>query len=178
MTTKPAKSPAKVRNPLLAKRMKDAMALDGEKHTQQWIVEEVRRLMEPLEPGEEFKLSQANLSKLCRGEVERSDWTPHVAKALNVDAFWLATGRGEARQPSTTGLTPKQIGIAKSLGSIRSDVAISIEMMINTLAVALNPAMMAKMAEDLQNGHATQKKRIEADPNSRAAARKTVKAKG
>lgn len=43
--------------------------------------------------------SQANISKLESGTATGSEYTAHLARALRVDAYWLATGEGSADLP-------------------------------------------------------------------------------
>jgi len=43
--------------------------------------------------------TQANISKLESGEATGSEYTAHLARALSVDAYWLATGKGDPQLP-------------------------------------------------------------------------------
>jgi transcriptional regulator with XRE-family HTH domain len=45
--------------------------------------------------------SQANISKLESGVATGSEFTAQLARALRVDAYWLATGEGDPALPGT-----------------------------------------------------------------------------
>lgn len=54
--------------------------------------------------------SQANISKLESGAATGSEFTAHLARALRVDAYWLATGEGDPRMKAglPAVLTPEE----------------------------------------------------------------------
>lgn len=166
---KARKTPKKPVNPALGKRMNEAMALanDGEGVSQNKLVEMVRRLMgAEHDPG--FKLSQAGVQKICAGRVERSDYIPHIAKALNVDAFWLATGRGEMRECAPS-LAPRHLALIQSYLALPKELRLPIRQLIEVSRTLMNPAKLAE--QDKRFIEASAKLRAEPAPQE-ASSRK------
>jgi transcriptional regulator with XRE-family HTH domain len=73
--------------------------------------------------------SQANISKLEKGEASGSEFTVHLALALGVDPVWLATGEGEPEpKGGAMSLLPPQeqalIGLFRGLTASQQEEAV------------------------------------------------------
>jgi transcriptional regulator with XRE-family HTH domain len=90
----------------LAQRVKQARKNAG--FTQQELVKEVNRLTKfetmGAEPG---AFTQAQVSDLERGKVNRSSYLPHIAVACRVSAAWLLFGFEPVNADYEVPLAPK-----------------------------------------------------------------------
>lgn len=143
-----AKTLKTARNEPLKLRMVAAMArTDGAPWTQMEIVEAVRRAMGA--EAEDVKLSQANISKVCRGEVARSDWVPHIAHVLGVDAFWLATGVGKREPNGADPIEPRHRALLRNYLDLPKELRLPIRQLIEINHSLLHPEKTAEIDQRL-----------------------------
>jgi hypothetical protein len=129
--------------------MAEAMQREsGDPWTQPEIVTAVRRALGVADHDDSFKLSQANVSKLCRGEVMRSDYFPHIAHVLGVNAFWLATGKGEKR-PAQQQFQPRHAALLRTYLALPQDLRRPIRALIETSFALLNIEKTAELNRQL-----------------------------
>jgi hypothetical protein len=131
-------------NPALGLRLQQAMAAyeGGKVVGQNELAALVRRVCKA-EDDPEFKFSQANAWKIIHGHVSRSDYVPHIAKALGVDAFWLATGIGDMR-PRTPAIEPRHLALLGAYLALPKELRLPIRQLIETSRLLLQPAKLAE----------------------------------